>query len=195
MTIGVYSGSFDPIHTGHAMVANYVGQWSGVDEVWIMVSRQNPLKSGMMPEADHHRMRMAELVANKCANVKASDFELSLPLPSYTYVTLCKLREAYPEHKFKLIIGSDNWLNLGRWRDADKIIKEFGLVIYPRPCYVTPLQPPKGVEVLSKGPAAHVSASFVREMVASGGNINYFVPVEVAEYINTHNLYRMSDDN
>ncbi len=178
MTIGVYSGSFDPIHTGHAMVANYVGQWSGVDEVWIMVSRQNPLKSGMMPEADHHRMRVAELVANKCDNV-----------------TLCKLREAYPEHKFKLIIGSDNWLNLGRWRDADKIIKEFGLVIYPRPGYVTPLQPPKGVEVLSKGPAAHVSASFVREMVASGGNINYFVPVEVAEYINTHNLYRMSDDN
>ena len=127
------------------------GAMVGVDEVWIMVSRQNPLKSGMMPEADHHRMRMAELVANKCANVKASDFELSLPLPSYTYVTLCKLREAYPEHKFKLIIGSDNWLNLGRWRDADKIIKEFRACDLSASRLCHSIAAAKGVEVLSKG--------------------------------------------
>lgn len=193
MTIGIYSGSFDPIHTGHAMVANYVGQWGCVDEVWLMVSRQNPLKRGMMPEADHHRMRMAELVAEKCVGVKASDFELSLPSPSYTYVTLCKLREAYPEHKFKLIIGSDNWLNLGRWRDADKIIREFGLVIYPRPGYVTPMLPPQGVEVIAAGPTAHVSSSFVRDMASRGANINYFVPSEVAEYINRFNLYKKNE--
>lgn len=190
MTIGIYSGSFDPIHTGHAMVANFAGQWSGLDEVWLMVSRLNPLKYGTTPTADAHRMNMAKLVADNCINVKASDFELSLPLPSYTYVTLCRLREQYPEHKFKLIIGSDNWMNLGRWRDADKIIREFGLVIYPRPGYEPPVAPPPGVQVLVKGPLAHVSSSLVREMVAQGGNINYFVPLEVAEYIRDKGLYR-----
>lgn len=190
MTIGIYSGSFDPIHTGHAMVANFAAQWGGLDEVWLMVSRLNPLKYGMPPTDDVHRMRMTELVAKNCENVRASDFELSLPLPSYTYVTLCKLREKYPEHRFKLIIGSDNWLNLGRWRDADKIINEFGLVIYPRPGYEPPMSPPPGVEVLSKGPTAHVSSSFVRNMVAMGGNINYYVPLAVADYIRRYNLYK-----
>lgn len=189
MTIGIYSGSFDPIHTGHAMVANYTGQWGGVDEVWIMVSRLNPLKGGLQPAEDHHRMRMAELVAQGCVGVKASDFELGLPLPSYSYVTLCRLRERYPEHSFKLIIGSDNWVHFGRWRDADKIIKEFGLIIYPRPGYDMPTAPPEGVSVLRNGPTAHVSSTFVRECVREGGNINYFVPFSVAEYIQEHKLY------
>lgn len=189
MTIGIYSGSFDPIHSGHAMVANYVGQCGEVDEVWIMVSRLNPLKGGIEPASDIHRLRMAEFVAEGCRGVRASDFELSLPLPSYTYVTLCRLRETYPEHTFKLIIGSDNWLNLGRWRDAGKIVKEFGLLIYPRPGYELPQTPPPGVKVVGNGPTAHVSSTFIREAVAKGMNINYFVPFRVAEYIKEHNLY------
>ncbi len=189
MTIGIYSGSFDPIHTGHAMVANYVGQTGIVDEVWLMVSRRNPLKVSLTPEDDHHRLDMVGLVAENCLNVKASDFELSLPAPSYTYVTLCKLREKYPEHRFKLIVGGDNWQHLGRWRDADKIIKEFGLIIYPRPGYPLPEVPPKGVEVLTFGPTAHVSSSFIRSLLAKNGNINFFVPIPVANYIKEHNLY------
>ena len=109
MRIGIYSGSFDPIHTNHAMVANYCAQWGGVDEVWLMVSRLNPLKEGSHPIEDLHRLHMVKLVAEMCRNVKASDFELGLPQPSYTYVTLCRLREQYPEHEFVLIVGSDNW--------------------------------------------------------------------------------------
>lgn len=165
MTIGIYSGSFDPLHTGHAMVANYIGQAGIVDEVWLMVSRRNPLKETLTPEDDSHRLKMAELVAKDCRGVKASDFELRLPLPSYTYVTLCRLRDEYPQHKFKLIVGSDNWHHLGRWRDADKIIREFGLIIYPRPGYPLPELPPKGVEVLPSGPTAHVSSSFIRDLL------------------------------
>ncbi len=193
MNIGIYSGSFDPIHTGHAMVANYCSQWGGVDEVWLMVSRQNPLKDGIEPEEGLHRLKMAKLVAEGCCGVRASGFELTLPLPSYTYVTLCRLREQYPEHTFRLIIGSDNWVNLGRWRDAHKIIKEFGIIIYPRPGFDVPNDPPAGVTVLGDGPTAHISSSFVRETLAEGGNINFFVPVVVANYIKEHKLYLKKD--
>ncbi|MBD5357137.1 MAG: nicotinate (nicotinamide) nucleotide adenylyltransferase [Bacteroides sp.] len=189
MIIGIYSGSFDPIHTGHAMVANYIGQLGIVDEVWLMVSRRNPLKEKRSPADDHHRMNMVSLVAKDCSGVKASDFELNLPLPSYTYVTLCKLRETYPLHRFKLIVGSDNWHNLGRWRDADKIIRDFGLIIYPRPGYPLPEQPPKGVELLLSAPTVNMSSSLIRDLLGKKGNINFFVPTSVAHYITEHNLY------
>lgn len=189
MKVGIYSGSFDPIHTGHAMVANYCAQWGGVDEVWLLVSRLNPLKEGAEPTDGHHRLRMAELVAESCRGVKASGFELTLPLPSYTYVTLCRLRERYPADDFTLIIGSDNWANFGRWRDAHRIIKEFGLIIYPRPGFDVPDAPPAGVEVLGNGPTAFISSTFVREAVADARNINFFVPPAVADYIYRHGLY------
>lgn len=189
MIIGIYSGSFDPIHTGHAMVANYVAQWGGVDEVWLLVSRQNPLKEEHEPLADKYRLDMAKLVAEECDGVKASDFEMHLPLPSYTYVTLTKLREIYPEHEFKLIIGSDNWVNFGRWRDAHKIIKEFGLLVYPRPGYEVPDTPPEGVKVIGSGPTSFISSTFVREALREGANVKFFVPLNVARYIEEHNLY------
>ena len=167
MRIGVYSGSFDPVHTGHAMVANYVAQWGGVDEVWLMVSRQNPLKEGRMPAEDCHRLAMASIVAKQCNSVKVSDFELSLPLPSFTYVTLCKLREKYPQH-------------------------EFGMIIYPRPGYSLPNVLPEGVSAIGNdAPVALVSSTFVRETIAKGGNVNYFVPCKVADYINENNLYKI----
>lgn len=191
MRIGIYSGSFNPIHTGHAMVANYVAQWGGVDEVWLMVSRLNPLKSGEQPEADRFRMEMAEIIASECTNVKASDFEFSLPQPSYTYVTLSKLRESYPRHEFVLIIGSDNWYALGEWRDADKIIREFGIIVYPRPGYEMPESVPEEVTVLRDAPIALISSTFVRKTISDGGNINYFVPCDVADYIRTNNLYKI----
>lgn len=195
MRIGIYSGSFDPIHTGHAMVANYVAQWGGVDEVWLMVSRLNPLKEGHNPVADHHRLSMASLVSEGCRHVNVSDFELSLPLPSYTYVTLCKLREKYPQHEFVLIIGSDNWHSLDKWRDPDKIISEFGLIVYPRPGYDMPDVLPDGViPIGDEAPVAFISSTFVRNAVAEGGNVNYFVPCGVAEYIRVNNLYKNSDN-
>lgn len=193
MNIGIYSGSFDPIHTGHAMVANYCAQWGGIDRLWLMVSRRNPLKEGDCGGDEEHRMAMAELVARRCSNVEASDFELGLPLPSYTYVTLCRLRDTYPEHTFKLVIGSDNWVNFGRWRDAHKIINEFGIIIYPRPGYNVPDSAPAGVTVLHGAPTAQVSSTFIRKAVAEKANINYFVPRDVADYIKEHKLY--SSDN
>lgn len=188
--IGVYGGSFDPIHTGHAMVANYVAQWGGVDEVWLMVSRQNPLKDGHAPSSDDIRLEMARCVASRCDKVKVTDFELSLPLPSYTYVTLCRMRERWPGHQFRLIIGSDNWHEIGRWRHPDRIINEFGLIIYPRPGYPLAGVLPEGVTVMDGAPLAMISSSFIRDAVARGRNVNYFVPCDVVDIIKENNLYK-----
>lgn len=190
MNIGIYSGSFDPIHTGHAMVASFCAQWGGLDEVWLMVSQQNPLKEGRRPADGHHRLEMARLVATLCRNVRASGFELELPPgPSYTYETLCRLRDQYPDHTFRLIIGSDNWVDFGRWRNAHKIISEFGILVYPRPGFAVPHDVKEGVTVLPDGPTAHISSSFVRKALAEGADINFFVPVPVAAYIRENNLY------
>lgn len=189
MKIGIYSGSFDPIHVGHQMVANYCAQWGPFDEVWLLVSPMNPLKRGSCPASETQRFEMARMVAAQCRNVKASDFEFGLPLPSYTYVTLCRLRESYPEHEFSLIVGSDNWVEFGRWRDSDKIIEEFGLVVFPRPGYDIPPETVAGVTVLPDTPTAQISSTFVRNAISEGYDISGFVPFVVADYIKKEKLY------
>ena len=187
--IGIYCGSFNPIHTGHAIIANYVGQYSSVEEVWLMVSRLNPLKEEK-PMADLHRLRMAEIVANNCRNVKVSDFEFGLPSPSYTYTTLTALKKKYEGKKFKLIIGSDNWLRFNDWRNSKEIIEEFGLIVYPRPDFeIEKIALHENIEILKGAPQLHISSTLIRQMIKHHRNINYMVPVEVADYIKKYNLY------
>lgn len=190
MKIGVFGGSFDPIHSGHAMVANYAAQWLGLDEVWLMVSPLNPLKQGSLPASDNHRLRMAETVAQKCTGVKASDFEFSLPKPSYTARTLQELQKTYPQHEFSLIIGSDNWLEFDKWRDTDNILSNFKIIIYPRPGYdIVDNTLPDGVTLAEEAPQALISSSFLRKSVKEGKNLNFFLPPEVFEYIKDKKLY------
>lgn len=186
----VFSGSFDPMHIGHAMVASYVSQCGIADEVWLMPSRLNPLKTGQPPVADMHRVAMCELVARKCEKVEVSDVETRLPEPSFTYRTLTHLREHFPDREFMLLIGSDNWHIFDRWRDSAKIIGEFRIIIYPRPGYeIDPLLLPVGVTLLSDAPQALISSSFARRWLRERKNLNFFLPPEVLDYINQHNLY------
>lgn len=190
MKIGVFGGSFDPVHSGHAMVAQYASQWLDLDEVWLMVSPLNPLKQGSLPAPDADRLAMARLVADRCTRVKVSDFEFALPIPSYTARTLEILRESFPEHEFVLLIGSDNWLEFQKWRDYEKIISDFRIIIYPRPGYdVESASLPKGVSLAAEAPQVVMSSSFVRKSVKEGKNLNFFLPPEVFEYIKTNNLY------
>ena len=190
MKIGIYGGSFDPIHIGHAIVANYALQWGNLDEVWILVSPQNPLKSNIHA-SDCDRLKMAESVFMGIENIKVSDFEFSLPIPSFTYTTLSELKKRYPEHEFSLIIGSDNWKIFNKWANSVKIIEEFGVLIYPRPGFdVSISEVPENIKILDDAPQVIMSSSFVREALKNGKNVNFFVPDAVCQYIETKKLYK-----
>lgn len=187
--VGIYGGSFDPIHTGHAIVANYMSQWGGLDEVWLMVSPCNPLKQGRITASPSHRLEMARLVAQKCRNVKVSDFEMTLPQPSYTFTTLCALRDRYPDCHFSLIVGSDCWEEFRRWRNSDRIISEFGIIVYPRPGVDLIPPPIEGVTMVKDAPMVEISSTFIRHAIERGDNVAFFLPPEVDEYIMHHRIY------
>lgn len=187
--IGIYGGTFDPIHTGHAIVASYAAQWGGFDQVWLMVSPKNPLKSAGASAGDSDRLAMARLVAGRIDKVEASDFEFGLEKPLYTSRTLRALSERYPQHRFRLIIGSDNWEIFSRWRDPEEIIDRYGVTVYPRPGYPRPLELPQGVDWLDNAPQSLISSTFLRQAMADGKQIDYLVPECVADYIRDNRLY------
>ena len=192
MRIGIFGGSFNPIHIGHAMVASYCVQRCDLDEVWLMPSRVNPLKTSAPPVSDAHRLAMCKLVADKVDGLKVSDFEQELPAPSYTYRTLCKLREEHPDDEFVLIIGSDNWHIFPRWRNYKELREEFGILIYPRPWYgVHPGGAVPKVKTIEdpEAPSAEISSTFIRDGIKRGMNMNFYLTQEVIEYIKENRLY------
>lgn len=134
MNIGIYGGTFNPIHRGHTSLASSLVEQGLLDEVWLMVSPQNPLKGNdAAPYED--RFRMAQIAVKNVRGVVPSDFEHHLPIPSYTITTLTELSQTYPQHRFHLIIGADNWQNFNRWYRSEDILKTYPIVVYRRPGY------------------------------------------------------------
>lgn len=189
MKIAVFSGSFDPIHIGHAMIANYISQYCGIDRVWLMPSPLNPLKAGSTPANDSQRLDMCRMIACKCADVEVSDFEFSLPLPSYTFRTLTLLKEKYPQHAFYLVIGSDNWLIFDKWKNYEDIIKSFNILIYPRPGFEVLGELPESVKLLKDAPQALISSTFIRRGIKEMKNMNFFLDSDVITFIKNNRLY------
>lgn len=175
MEIGIFSGSFNPIHIGHLALANYLCEYQGLDQLWFMVSPHNPLKAKADLMDDAFRLRLVQLAIAGYPKFRASDFEFHLPQPSYTVHTLEKLREAYPEHRFHLIIGSDNWAMFSRWREWERIIAENQLMIYPRPGFpVDESFLPPHVRLVPS-PVFEISSTLVREALAQGKDVRYFL--------------------
>ena len=197
MKTAVYGGSFDPIHVGHSMVASSVLRAGAADEVWFMVSPCNPLKQGRRMTPERLRLEMARCVAERCEGLTASDFEFSLPRPSYTLATLRALRDAYPDRDFTLLIGADNWRLFGEWRGPEEILQEFGVIVFPRPG--DPLE--KGfwpsrvkrleerVRILNDIPQCFLSSSEIRRLRREGKDVTFLVDPRVEELIVSHNLY------
>lgn len=196
--IAVYGGSFNPVHLGHTMIAGYVARRADVDAVWFMVSPENPLKAGRLMASEADRLAMARLAARDIPGVWVSDFELTLPRPSYSYLTLTGLREAYPDCRFRMIIGADNWLDFEEWRNPREIIEEFGLIVYPRPGLEIPHGfRPAGADISKvtflspDAPLNPASSTAIREALANGADpASLPVDPEVADYIRSHALYR-----
>ena len=184
MTIGIFGGSFNPIHNGHIALARQLREMAGLDEVWLMVSPQNPLKQGN-PELADDRMRylMARIALHGEEGIKASDYELHLPRPSYTWNTLQQLKKDYPDNTFVLLIGGDNWTNFHRWYHTDDIIREHRIVVYPR--QGSPINPstlPHNVTVADT-PLLNISSTEVRQRVRQGMEIRESVPKVIAPIV------------
>lgn len=187
-TIGILGGSFNPVHVGHMILASYLSQWGYVDEVWLTLSPRNPLKDPSELIPDLRRLAMLNIAVKGSDNIDICDIELSMPRPSYTIRTLELLRERNPDKKFKLIIGSDNWRNFDRWREPQKILDEFGVIVYLRPGYPVARSNVEGLEI-ANAPLLDISSTFVRQAISRGRDMNYFLPAGVYKYIKDSKLY------
>jgi len=192
LTVGILGGSFNPVHLGHLMLASYLTQWGYVDQVWLTLSPQNPLKSPAELIADTKRLTMLNIATKGARNIDVCDIELTMPTPSYTINTLDLLARRYPDRRFRLVIGSDNWAIFDRWREYGRILDTYGVIVYPRPGYPVTREEARRVMgmTLVDAPTVNLSSTMVRKAVAEGKDMMYFLPPAVNKYINEHKLYR-----
>lgn len=189
--IGIFSGSFNPIHNGHLIMANYMCEFTTLDEVWLIVTPHNPLKKRTDMLDEQVRLKMVELAVEKYENIKACDVELHMKRPSFTINTLEKLSHEYPECNFSLIIGADNWSFFDKWKDYNKIIENYKILIYPR--HKAEVIIPESLQetiILVNAPIIEISSTFIRHSIKEGRNIRAFLLPEVYDYIESEELYR-----
>ena len=191
--IGIFGGSFNPIHNGHAIIASYIMQHGGLDQLWLMVSPQNPLKQPHEMAGELHRLRMTEMVSHRIDGVETSAFEFSMPRPSYTIDTLHALQDKFPDDEFWLVIGADNWAVWDRWRSHDEIIQQFHVLIYPRIGYEVSIPDTLTDRVrVVNAPIIELSSTTVRDLLSHGQSIAFYVPADVEQYIVKHQLYTLA---
>ena len=193
--IGLFFGSFNPIHIGRLILANYIVEHTDLDELWFVVSPQNPLKSKKSLLHDHDRYDMVEMAIKNYPKMRVSDIEFSMPKPSYTIDSLTYLRERYPEYTFGLIMGEDNLVSLPKWKNYKTLIKNHQIIVYPRV-----LAQDTDKEVITheniykiNAPIIELSATEIRKMIREKKNVRPMLPPEVFEYIDTKGFYQNSD--
>ncbi len=188
--IGVFSGSFNPVHTGHCILANFMLEFTFLDEVWPVVTPQNPLKNSQHLLDDVIRLKMAEMAFSDFDKIRVSDIEFEMPRPSYTIDTLERLEIENPDCEFALIIGGDNWSRFHRWKDYGKILSKYKILIYPR--LGEEMKVPaelSGNVCIVNAPIVEISSTFIRESIPKGKNVRAFLPSPVYEYILNNKLY------
>jgi nicotinate-nucleotide adenylyltransferase len=187
--IGLFFGSFNPIHMGHLIIANIMAQNTDLDKVWLVVSPQNPFKpsKGLLHEFDRYDLVKAAIADNY--KLEASDVEFHLPKPSYTIHTLAYLTEKYPNKEFKVVIGEDNLENFTKWKNHEQILNQFGLYVYPRP-HVTNSDLKRHPQVtIVEAPMIDISATYIRSCIKNNKSIRYLVPEAVENMIRMKNFY------
>lgn len=190
MKIGLYFGTFNPIHTGHMIIANHMAEFSDLDQVWLVVTPHNPHKKKSTLIDDHHRLQMVYLATDDFPRLKPSDIEFQLPQPNYTINTLAHLYEKYPQHEFSLIMGEDNLNTFHKWKNYETILANHKLYVFPR---ITN----NSDELLLKNhsqihridaPIIEISSTFIRDCIKNKKNVSPLLPTKVEEYIQ-HNLF------
>lgn len=187
--IGIFPGSFNPVHIGHLALANYILEYSDLDEIWMMVSPHNPLKDAGSLCPENHRFNMLSIALKNDPAIKPSDFEFSLEKPNYTIHTLSLLQKKHPDYLFSLIIGGDNWANFHKWHRYKDILNQFSIIVYPRPdeTIEKPLNL-NNVHIIN-APVMDISSTMLRDSINQHKNLRYFYPAGVYKYIQEHNLY------
>ncbi len=192
MNIGLYFGSFNPVHVGHLIIANYILNETELDKIWFVVSPQNPFKQSATLLNEYQRLHLVRLATEDDDRIKASDIEFSLPKPSYTVNTLAYLSEKYPEYKFSIIMGGDSFQNLDKWKNFEVIVKNYRIFIYHRPGFE--ITNTFGADhVILNAPLLELSATAIRQMIRTGKSVRYLLPEKVLDEIEKGGYYKQAD--
>jgi nicotinate (nicotinamide) nucleotide adenylyltransferase len=190
-SVGLFFGSFNPIHTGHLIIASYMANYTDLDEVWLVISPHNPLKKKDSLINMYDRLEMVNLALEPADRIRSSTIEFSLPQPSYTVDTLSYLREKHPDRKFVLIMGSDNLASLHKWKNYEILLRDYRIYVYPRPGHPVPNELDDHHAItITDTPLMEFSATFIRNALKKGKDIRYFVPDKVLDFIEAKGLYR-----
>jgi len=188
--IGLFFGSFNPVHIGHMIIANYVLQYTDLDKMWLVLSPQNPFKKKEKLARDFDRLHLLYLATEDNPAIVPSSIEFELTKPSYTIDTLTFLKEKHPYFHFALIMGGDNLYSLPKWKNAHQIIENYSIYVYKRPNYeLGSLKDHSNVDILD-APLLNISASLIRNMIREGKSVQYMVPDLVYQYISGSNMYK-----
>lgn len=188
MKIGLFFGSFNPIHIGHLIIANHVVEHTDLEQIWFVISPQNPLKSSSGLLNEYHRLHLVQLAIENDARFKASNIEFKLPRPSYTIDTLTYLSEKYPKHHFSIIMGGDSYNNLNKWKNHELILKNFSILVYNRDGFV-PETKSTSASFL-QAPFLNISSTFIRNEIKLGNSVKYLVPELVFNELEVTNYYK-----
>lgn len=189
MKTGLYFGSFNPVHIGHLIIASYIVNNTELDQVWFVVSPQNPFKVSATLLNEYHRLHLVRLATEDNNQLKVSDVEFKLPKPSYTIDTLAHLKEKYPQHKFFVIMGSDGLQNLEKWKNYEQLIKDHAFIIYKRPGFE--IKPIPGANMITvDAPLLEISSTTIRRLIKQGKSIRYMVPDKVKDEIEQNGYYK-----
>ncbi len=191
MKVGLFFGSFNPIHVGHLIIGNFMATQTDLKQVWFVVSPQNPLKLKRTLLRNHDRLHLVRLAIDDNMNLRASDVEFNLPQPSYTIDTLAVLKEKYRDKEFVLIMGGDNLATLQKWKNYELILRDYDIYVYSRPAYeLGELATHPRVRLYEEVPLMEISATYIRDCLKNGKSVQYLVPDAVYDYLNASNLYK-----
>lgn len=189
MNIGLYFGSFNPVHNGHLIIANFIANYTTLDRIWFVVSPQSPFKQQKSLLNENHRKHMIDLAIQGENKLRTSNIEFKLPKPSYTVETLLYLNEEYPQHEFSIILGSDSFQNVKKWKNADHLLNNYSFYIYKRPGFEVESGMLNERRIVVKAPLLEISSTEIRKMIKGKKSIRYFVPDVVKEEIENQQYY------
>jgi len=190
MKIGLFFGSFNPIHNGHLIIANHILNETDLNKIWFIISPLNPFKESNSLLNSYDRLYLVNKAIEQDNRMKASDIEFNLPKPSYTATTLAYLNEKYPEHEFSIIIGSDSFQNLGKWKNVEYLVNNYQIIIYKRPGFEVVNTLGAKIQIMD-APLLEISATYIRELVRKNKSIKYLVPESIEQEVQ-HNRFFQS---